>query len=191
MLTSATADAGAHADAAGRALRLPGPRCSSPIGPRYRITTTAILPGRACSEDDLGELVAFLVSPAGEYYSELPGSSSSKVGGSAQPSVRFRGGGGGGGGSYQTHRLLFVDTTTPAGSVFEDTERPSEARTRYARLLTPLIRGVVSLIRARADPRARGTTMDTDQLDREAARERARLGTEARAGRGRTIPAAA
>ncbi len=68
VLTAPRPDAGAHAGAAREALENLA-RTLSVEWARYRITTTAILPGRACSEDDLGELVAFLVSPAGEYYS--------------------------------------------------------------------------------------------------------------------------
>ena len=68
VLTAPRPDAGAHADAAREALENLA-RTLSVEWARYGITTSAILPGRACSADDLGELVAFLVSPAGEYYS--------------------------------------------------------------------------------------------------------------------------
>ena len=36
---------------------------------RYAIRTTAILPGDATSPDEVGAVVAFLASPAGDYYS--------------------------------------------------------------------------------------------------------------------------
>lgn len=36
---------------------------------RFTITPTAILPGPRASEDDVAQLVAFLASPAGDYYS--------------------------------------------------------------------------------------------------------------------------
>ena len=36
---------------------------------RYAIRTTAILPGDATSPDEIGAVVAFLASPAGDYYS--------------------------------------------------------------------------------------------------------------------------
>lgn len=36
---------------------------------RYGITATAIAPGRATTDDQLAELVCFLVSPAGDYFS--------------------------------------------------------------------------------------------------------------------------
>src|SRR4051794_6451555 len=36
---------------------------------RYGITPTAILPGTATTPEEVGELVAFLASPAGDYYS--------------------------------------------------------------------------------------------------------------------------
>jgi hypothetical protein len=36
---------------------------------RYAIRTTAILPGEATAVDEIGAVVAFLASPAGDYYS--------------------------------------------------------------------------------------------------------------------------
>jgi len=36
---------------------------------RYQITTSAILPGEKTSDAEVGELVAFIASPAGDYYS--------------------------------------------------------------------------------------------------------------------------
>ena len=36
---------------------------------RHEITPTAILPGEGTSDDEVAELVAFLASPAGDYYS--------------------------------------------------------------------------------------------------------------------------
>jgi NAD(P)-dependent dehydrogenase (short-subunit alcohol dehydrogenase family) len=36
---------------------------------RYGITPTAILPGAATSDDEVAQLIAFLASPAGDYYS--------------------------------------------------------------------------------------------------------------------------
>lgn len=36
---------------------------------RFGIRTTAVLPGASTSDDDLGQLVAFLASAAGDYYS--------------------------------------------------------------------------------------------------------------------------
>jgi hypothetical protein len=36
---------------------------------RYGITPTAILPGVATTREEVGELIAFLASPAGDYYS--------------------------------------------------------------------------------------------------------------------------
>ncbi|HEU4656930.1 MAG TPA: hypothetical protein VFR97_05375 [Capillimicrobium sp.] len=36
---------------------------------RYGVRTTAIAPGPETSDDEVGELIAFLASPAGDYYS--------------------------------------------------------------------------------------------------------------------------
>jgi NAD(P)-dependent dehydrogenase (short-subunit alcohol dehydrogenase family) len=36
---------------------------------RYGITPTAILPGAATGDDEVAQLIAFLASPAGDYYS--------------------------------------------------------------------------------------------------------------------------
>jgi NAD(P)-dependent dehydrogenase (short-subunit alcohol dehydrogenase family) len=36
---------------------------------RYRVTTVALAPGARTSDEELAELVSFLVSPAGEYFS--------------------------------------------------------------------------------------------------------------------------
>jgi len=43
-------------------------RTSSIEWARYAITPTAILPGPRTSDDEVGELVAYLVSPAGDYF---------------------------------------------------------------------------------------------------------------------------
>jgi hypothetical protein len=44
-------------------------RTSSIEWAQYGITPTAILPGPATSDDEVAELVAYLVSPAGDYFS--------------------------------------------------------------------------------------------------------------------------
>lgn len=36
---------------------------------RYAIRTTAVLPGDATTDDDVAQLVAYLASPAGDYFS--------------------------------------------------------------------------------------------------------------------------
>jgi NAD(P)-dependent dehydrogenase (short-subunit alcohol dehydrogenase family) len=59
---------GAHAGALRAALENTA-RTLSVEWARYAITTTAILPGDATSDDEVAQLVAFLASPAGDYYS--------------------------------------------------------------------------------------------------------------------------
>jgi NAD(P)-dependent dehydrogenase (short-subunit alcohol dehydrogenase family) len=68
VLVAPRADAGRFAPAARAALENLA-RTLSIEWARYGITAVAIAPGPATSEDELAQLVAFLVSPAGEYYS--------------------------------------------------------------------------------------------------------------------------
>jgi NAD(P)-dependent dehydrogenase (short-subunit alcohol dehydrogenase family) len=67
-LLAPAADAGLHA-AAARAALVNLARTLSVEWARYQICTTAILPGPRTTADELGELVAFLASPAGDYFS--------------------------------------------------------------------------------------------------------------------------
>ena len=60
--------AGAFAEAARAALENLA-RTLSVEWARYRITATAITPGNATTDDQIAELVCFLVSPAGDYFS--------------------------------------------------------------------------------------------------------------------------
>ncbi len=60
--------AGEHAAAARAALENTA-RTLSVEWARYTITTTAILPGDATTDEDVAQLAAFLASPAGDYYS--------------------------------------------------------------------------------------------------------------------------
>jgi citronellol/citronellal dehydrogenase len=59
---------GAHAGALGAALENTA-RTLSIEWARHAIRTTAILPGDATSDDDVATLVAYLASPAGDYFS--------------------------------------------------------------------------------------------------------------------------
>ena len=59
---------GAHARALGAALENTA-RTLSIEWARYAIRTAAILPGDATSDDDVATLVAYLASPAGDYFS--------------------------------------------------------------------------------------------------------------------------
>lgn len=68
VLIAPPASAGAYAGAARAALENLA-RTLSVEWARYGITSTAIWPGDASGDDDLAELVAFLLSPAGGYYS--------------------------------------------------------------------------------------------------------------------------
>jgi NAD(P)-dependent dehydrogenase (short-subunit alcohol dehydrogenase family) len=61
-------DAGTHADAAGAGLQNLA-RTLSIEWARRRITTVAIAPGTATANRELAELVAYLASPAGAYFS--------------------------------------------------------------------------------------------------------------------------
>lgn len=61
-------DAGAHAEAARSAL-VNLARTLSVEWARYRVSTVAVLPGAITAEEELAELICFLVSPAGEYFS--------------------------------------------------------------------------------------------------------------------------
>jgi NAD(P)-dependent dehydrogenase (short-subunit alcohol dehydrogenase family) len=59
---------GAHADALGAALENTA-RTLSVEWARYGIRTAAVLPGDATADDEVAELVAYLASPAGDYFS--------------------------------------------------------------------------------------------------------------------------
>lgn len=61
-------DAGAFAQAARAALENLA-RTLSVEWARYEITATMIAPGHATTDDQIAQLVCFLVSPAGDYYS--------------------------------------------------------------------------------------------------------------------------
>jgi hypothetical protein len=67
LLTPRTS-AGEHATAARAALENTA-RTLSIEWARFGITTTAITPGPATPDAEIAALVAFLVSPAGEYFS--------------------------------------------------------------------------------------------------------------------------
>jgi citronellol/citronellal dehydrogenase len=58
---------GAHAGALGAALENAA-RTLSIEWSRYGIRITAVLPGDATSDDDVAALVAYLASPAGDYF---------------------------------------------------------------------------------------------------------------------------
>jgi hypothetical protein len=68
VLQTPRPDAADHADAARAALENLS-RTLSIEWARYGITTVAITPGVRTSSSDLGSLVAFLLSPAGAYFS--------------------------------------------------------------------------------------------------------------------------
>jgi NAD(P)-dependent dehydrogenase (short-subunit alcohol dehydrogenase family) len=68
VLTAPRPRAGSHAEAARAGLENLA-RTLSVEWARYGITTAAIAPGDSTSEDELAELICFLVSPAGEYFS--------------------------------------------------------------------------------------------------------------------------
>ena len=59
---------GAHAGALGAALENTA-RTLSIEWARYAIRATAVLPGDATSDEDVGTLIAYLASPAGDYFS--------------------------------------------------------------------------------------------------------------------------
>jgi hypothetical protein len=61
-------DAGAFAAAARAALENLA-RTLSVEWARYGITATAIAPGASSTDDQIAELVCFLISPAGDYFS--------------------------------------------------------------------------------------------------------------------------
>jgi hypothetical protein len=61
-------DAGAFADAARAALENLT-RTLSVEWARYEITATTVAPGATTTDDQIAELVCFLVSPAGDYFS--------------------------------------------------------------------------------------------------------------------------
>ena len=68
VLVSPRPDAGAHAVALRAALENLA-RVSSIEWSRYAITPTAVLPGPESSDGEVAEIVAYLVSPAGDYFS--------------------------------------------------------------------------------------------------------------------------
>jgi NAD(P)-dependent dehydrogenase (short-subunit alcohol dehydrogenase family) len=68
VLLAPTATAGPHAEAARAALENVA-RTLSVEWARYGITVIAIAPGAATAAEQIAELVAFLVSPAGDYFS--------------------------------------------------------------------------------------------------------------------------
>jgi NAD(P)-dependent dehydrogenase (short-subunit alcohol dehydrogenase family) len=68
VLIAPRAGAGDHADAARDGLENLA-RTLSVEWARYGITTTAIVPAAAACEQDVALLVAFLLSPAGDYFS--------------------------------------------------------------------------------------------------------------------------
>lgn len=68
VLLAPVPGAGAHAVAVRAALENTA-RTLSVEWARYGITCTAILPGDATTGDEVAQLVAFLASPAGDYYS--------------------------------------------------------------------------------------------------------------------------
>ncbi|MBV8956986.1 MAG: hypothetical protein JO179_22805 [Solirubrobacterales bacterium] len=68
MLIAPRAGAGDHADAARDGLENLA-RTLSVEWARFGITTTAIVPAAAAREQDVALLVAFLLSPAGDYFS--------------------------------------------------------------------------------------------------------------------------
>ena len=68
VLLAPRAGAGAHAEAARAALENVA-RTLSVEWARYGITVTAIAPGATSTEEQIAELVAFLLSPAGDYFS--------------------------------------------------------------------------------------------------------------------------
>jgi citronellol/citronellal dehydrogenase len=68
VLVAPRADAGAHAAAVGAALENTA-RTLSIEWARLRVRTTAIVPGAGARDADLAELVAYLASPGGDYFS--------------------------------------------------------------------------------------------------------------------------
>jgi len=68
VLIAPSPDAGRYAEAARAALENLA-RTLSVEWARYALRTTAVLPGGQTSEDQLGELVCFLASSAGDYFS--------------------------------------------------------------------------------------------------------------------------
>jgi NAD(P)-dependent dehydrogenase (short-subunit alcohol dehydrogenase family) len=68
VLIAPRPDAGSFAQASRAALENLA-RTLSVEWARYGITATAITPGAATTDEQLGELVCFLVSPAGDYFS--------------------------------------------------------------------------------------------------------------------------
>jgi len=68
ILVAPRADAGEHATAVGAALENAA-RTLSIEWSRFGVRTTALVPGPAAADEELAELVAFLASPAGDYFS--------------------------------------------------------------------------------------------------------------------------
>lgn len=68
VLLAPLGTAGLHAEAARSALENVA-RTLSVEWARYGITVTAIAPGPATTEEEIAELVAFVLSPAGDYFS--------------------------------------------------------------------------------------------------------------------------
>jgi NAD(P)-dependent dehydrogenase (short-subunit alcohol dehydrogenase family) len=68
VLVAPSPGAGAHAEALRAGLENLA-RTSSIEWSQYGITPTALRPGPAATEDEVAELVAYLVSPAGDYFS--------------------------------------------------------------------------------------------------------------------------
>ncbi len=68
LFVTPRSDAGAHAEAARAALENLA-RTLSVEWARFGITAVAVAPGAACTDTQLAELLCFLVSPAGGYFS--------------------------------------------------------------------------------------------------------------------------
>jgi len=68
VLLAPRANAGAYATAVGAALENTA-RTLSIEWARFRVTTTVIAPGAGTTDEEIATLVAFLVSPAGGYFS--------------------------------------------------------------------------------------------------------------------------
>jgi NAD(P)-dependent dehydrogenase (short-subunit alcohol dehydrogenase family) len=68
VLVAPRADAGVHATAVGAALENAA-RTLSIEWSRFGVRVTALVPGAGAGEAELAELVAFLASPAGDYFS--------------------------------------------------------------------------------------------------------------------------
>lgn len=68
VLVAPPPGAGAHAEALRAGLENLA-RTTSIEWARYRITPTAVRPGAAATDEEVAEIVAYLVSPAGDYFS--------------------------------------------------------------------------------------------------------------------------